>query len=248
MKTPLFALLVLVGCYRPDVVDGGLRCSPTYSCPDGFACETASGYCRRHPNNDAGHEVGDSGADAREAGTDAKDAGPLKLIGEFCTIMNQGLPSQTDDCGAGLACIEDGCNRRCYKRCGSDGDCTNSTCSREVSGGLVCDVPFVDCSPVGMTSGCAGSMAVACYLSSSTPTRTICDCPFNAVGANSDCAHSRDCIRGLACVDRGGRSQCLQVCRIGHDMDCPGGLPGSCHPYTGSPAGTDENQVYGYCF
>jgi hypothetical protein len=183
-----------------------------------------------------------------EAGDDASpsDVG-LKQPLQFCTIYNRGLPTQTDDCVPGSVCMPDGCDDRCYKFCLDDSDCDNAACDRDVGGGQkVCDVPFQACSPVGMTSGCAGS--TVCYLSTSHPDRTVCDCQFGALIENADCVHSRDCFRGLACTDRGsGRSTCLRVCLLASGgADCPGGA-GSCHPYPGTTSGS-TNDTFGYCF
>ena len=88
------------------------------------------------------------------------------------------------------------------------------------AGQKVCDVPFVDtCIPLpgGQNTGCGGTATMACWLSSTSPTRTFCDCPFGDTGSNGPCTRTRDCVRGLACVDRGTGepSSCLQVCRLG---------------------------------
>ena len=103
-----------------------------------------------------------------------------------------------------------------------------------------------------MNTGCgAAGGGMACYISSARPARTICDCPFGATPSNGPCTRSRDCIRGLACVDRGGPTPvCLQVCRLS-DMgvtDCPSHTTGSCRQYFGAPAGTTMNTTYGFCF
>jgi hypothetical protein len=177
-----------------------------------------------------------------------------RAVMESCTIESNNSMQQTDNCGAGLVCIEDGCFARCFKFCKNDQDCTNTSCSRDVgSGQKVCDVPWVDtCTPLGGNSnaGCAGGN-MACYISSATPEHTICDCPQNGQPGNSACTKTRDCFPGLACVMRPTFANpiCLQVCRISlNGSDCPGMTPGSCHAYTGLPPGTPSNQMFGYCF
>jgi hypothetical protein len=174
---------------------------------------------------------------------------PRNLL-ESCTIESGNSQMQTDNCGAGMVCIEDGCFPRCFKFCKKDADCTNTSCSRDVGGGQkVCDVPWVDaCTPLGggSNSGCTGTN-MACYISSATPVHTICDCPQGGMPANLPCTKTRDCFPGLACVDRGGAGFCTQVCRLSRDAgsDCLGNQ--ACHPYTGFPPGQPANSRFGYC-
>lgn len=241
----LVLVSLLVGCYSPRIGDF-LKCAPSagHTCPSGYVCDGE--YCRSAGSDRAIERPRDAGAEVQ---TDASvDTSPdFKQPGAFCTIFSQGLPTQTDDCAPGSVCQADGCDYRCYKFCSDDLGCNNAACNRDVTGGLkVCDVPFHACNPVGATSDCASS--TVCYLSASHPDRTICDCPFDAKGENTDCARSRDCIRGLACVDPGsGRSICLRVCLLSSGgADCPGGA-GSCRPYRGAPPGA-ANDTFGYCF
>src|SRR5262245_32935112 len=184
-----------------------------------------------------------------------------RTLMETCIIESEGSAAQTDNCGAGLVCIRDGCATRCFQFCQNDGDCTNASCTRNIvrpdggaTVGKVCDVPYVDgCTPLmgGMNMGC-GNGTMSCYLSSSNPTHTICDCPFNAMGPDRPCMFSRDCNRGLVCVDLGPPNTtpvCRQVCRLSDNgvMDCPQRTAGSCHAYFGIPPGTSSHMTYGYC-
>jgi hypothetical protein len=251
---------------RPDAVDagpdGGDGGSPEVgpSCFDPKPnCTPAIGMC--DPFCGSGCTGRDGAAPCREK-CSVNTAGNLtcnepRMMGfprglmQSCQIESNGSGAQTDNCGPGLVCIEDGCFARCYQFCRVNADCTDSTCTRDVGGGhWVCDVPFVDsCVPLpGMqNTGCGGGN-MACYLNSASPTHTICDCPFNAVGQNQPCTVSRDCIRGLACADPGNGQGpvCLQVCRRG-TSDCPNG-PNSCRQYLGLPAGATPHPTYGYCF
>ncbi len=180
----------------------------------------------------------------------------LKKVNEPCMISSEGLPNQTDDCGAGLVCLTDACRKRCYQFCRTDADCTNanSGCSRPLAGGLkVCDVPFVDgCVPLGggANMGCSGGATEACYLSSSHPTHTICDCPFMAGGEQAPCTRSRDCLPGLACAFTPVDGPiCLRVCRLSNNgSDCPSMTPGSCRLYPGNPPGATTHATFGFCF
>jgi hypothetical protein len=186
-----------------------------------------------------------------------------RVLMDTCTIESEGSAAQTDNCSPGLVCIRDGCpSPRCFQFCQNDGDCTNASCTRAIAspdggatGTQVCDVPYVDsCTPLGsnMNTGCGSGGTMSCYLSSSSPTHTICDCPFNAKGPGEACNYSRDCNRGLVCVDVGPPSTnpiCLQVCRLSDNglMDCPQRVAGACRPYLGIPRGTVSHPTYGYC-
>jgi len=308
---PPFALLlagaVPLACFKPAIVDGGLKCNMTAgakACPDGYVCDHADGRCTRHPT-DAGKDVsGDVLTDvpASEVGDLLSEDGPAcfqpvagctsgagtcdptcqtgcacrqkcsvstngtltcnapqmqgfpRGLMQSCTYESLGSNQQTDNCGPGLVCVDDECFPRCYKFCQTDNDCTTASCTRDIGGGQkVCDVPFVDtCVPLmgGQNTGCTGN-TMSCYLSSTTPMHTICDCPQGASGPNGPCTKSRECNRGLACVDRGngGTPTCLQVCRLNVDggTDCNNGQV--CHPYLGIPPGppANANANFGYC-
>lgn len=184
---------------------------------------------------------------------------PRALL-QSCTISSNGSGAQTDNCAPGLVCVQDlSCSPRCFQFCRTDGDCVNSSCSREVGsrqdGGVtrkVCDIPFVDsCVPLpgSQNTGC-GTGAMACYISSASPTHTICDCPFNAGSSNDPCTRTRDCVPGLACVDRGdGAPICLQVCRLSNmGLDCISNPAiGACKEYTGLPPGPAHHPTFGFC-
>lgn len=169
-------------------------------------------------------------------------------------ISFEGTSNQTDNCQPGLVCLEDFCGKRlCHAFCRSDADCPNAACARDVgSGNRICDVPFVDtCAPLpgSNNTGCgAVSMNAGCYLSSSHPTHTVCDCPNGDKPANADCSRSRECLPGLVCVDpNGAGSICLRVCRLaGPQSDCP--LGQSCREYRGTNLSNSPHPTYGYCF
>jgi hypothetical protein len=168
-----------------------------------------------------------------------------------CERFNPGAPTQADACNPGLVCLagaDDGCGGRCYQFCRVESDCSNAPCDKSIAGGRkVCDVPFVTCNPVMPVSGCPG--AQSCYLSTSHPTRTICDCA-GAVAQNDPCNRSRDCFPGLVCVDPSntGDFRCRQVCLLStNGSECPGGAgPNRCEPFMGNST-TMTNTTYGFC-
>jgi hypothetical protein len=307
LLSPLLVMLlgaIALACYKPNILDGGLKCADAgaKACPEGFTCR--SGLCYRP---DGGGESRPPDApldmvDARDASdaydgpcfealpgctpgpgmcdpvcqsgcTGCRDKCSINTVGaltcnpptvlmyprtlmQSCTPDSEGMGRQSDNCEPGLVCIgEQSCFARCFKFCKNDGDCTNATCTREVvvgqGGQKVCDVPFVDtCVPLlgSANTGC-GPGAMACWLSSASPTHTLCDCPFGATPSNGPCTRTRDCVQGLTCVvPRAGEpSVCLQVCRLG-STECPGNNPASCRQYFGNPPGPVPHPTFGYCY
>jgi hypothetical protein len=233
----------------PICFESKVGCAPQGGRCDPF-CQTGCGGCREKCSlNTAG---------ALTCNEPLLSQFPRTLL-QACTIASEGDDTQTDNCAQGFVCLADpACPARCFQFCRNDNECTNSSCTREVGradGGVVrtvCDVPFVDsCVPLpgSQNSGCP-SLNMACYISSASPTHTICDCPFNAVGPGYPCTRTRECIPGLACVDRGnGGSICLQVCRLSDNgiTDCPSHTAGACRMYTGNPPGATAHATYGFC-
>jgi hypothetical protein len=306
LLSPLLVMLlgaIELACYKPNILDGGLKCADAgaKACPEGFTCK--SGLCYR-PDGGPESRPPDAAVDMVDArdGSDGPDGPPCfealpncisepgtcdpvcqsgcggcrdkcsintvgaltcnpatamtapRALGQTCSVDSEGMTKQNDNCERGLICIaEQSCVARCFKFCRNDSECTDSTCTREVIAGQggqkVCDVPFNDsCVPSVGNTGC-GAGTMACWLSSTSPTHTFCDCPFGATPSNGLCTRTRDCVKGLACVDRGtgDNATCLQVCRLG-SMECPSGLPASCRPYYGNPRGPVPHPTFGYCY
>ena len=175
----------------------------------------------------------------------------MRTLLQPCQIQNDGTANQNDQCAPGLLCVADACGSaagsgRCYQFCRNDGECTNAPCNKDVGGGFkVCDVPYDDCVPLaaGMNTGCTGN-ALMCYLSTSNPSKTICDCEFPPGFREMDvCTRSRECNPGLVCVDPNGQGTklCTRVCRLTVPTDCSFG---SCRVYMDSGV---ANATYGYC-
>jgi hypothetical protein len=302
----LLALIVAssLGCYRPNVVDGKLKCNfdagvGKASCPEGFKCELSSMTCKRHPNNDGGLDLKIDASDMdapvdgpTDGGMDVDcftpranctaDAGlcdpycqsgcgclekcsvntagaltcnPLKS-GQVrnnldpCEIQSPGSQNQIDQCSQGLFCLEDSCTMgtgggRCHQFCRADNECPGGPCNRDAGGGFkYCDVAFADCVPLpsSANTGCVGILA--CWISTSDVSKTVCDCQFStALHENDTCTRSRECFVGLVCApNQTGVKVCSRVCRIGGPAsDCP---TGTCQ--TLSENGK-TNTTFGFC-
>jgi hypothetical protein len=171
-------------------------------------------------------------------------AGLVRQLGESCTVDKAGSAGQTDNCAAGLLCIQASCGSSCFKFCRVDADCPGSECSRTLTGGVkFCDVPAVKtCNPVtGLApTNCPGS-AQGCYVSATVPDETRCDCPFADVHEGGDCTVSRDCLPGLVCADPNGQNHfiCERACKLtGTVSGCT--APATCNSIKGS-------KTFGFC-
>ena len=225
-------------CYEPKP-----SCTPT---PGGGMCDP---YC----------QTGCMGCRERcsvnTAGTltcNQLASGQVRGLMQPCQVQGAGTAGQIDQCAPGLVCLEDSCGGgggggRCYQFCRSNAECTNAPCNRDVAGGFtVCDVPYDECVPLPASgnTGCTGA-AIMCYLSTSDPSRTICDCQFPpGLGEGDVCTFSRQCNPGLVCVDPNGQGTtlCTRVCRLaGPQSDC---TIGNCRTYMENGV---ENPTYGFC-
>jgi hypothetical protein len=165
--------------------------------------------------------------------------------GQSCSPVSEGESAQTDDCEPGLVCVEESCGTLCVRFCRADKDCPNSTCTRMLPGGLMgCDVPPSACNPVTALDGGATNCAAAaqgCYLSPTATDQTFCDCPAHAQPPGTACTDSRDCVRGLTCVDATGGNNflCHITCTlVGPTSGCQG--TETCHAL-------GNNVKFGYC-
>lgn len=232
-------------CFRPkencEPADAAARCDPW--------CQSGCTGCKEKCS---ANTLGDLTCNTIVSGTVRNEL-------QTCTLVSAGTAAQSDACAPGLVCLEDACtgggSGRCYRFCRSDADCPNSQCNRmQPSGWKVCDVPNVEtCNPITPGSvGCPSGQG--CYIAISRPTHTVCDCPGAGL-ANEFCSGSRSCFPGLLCVDPNGGTDtiCLKVCDLTRNgADCPGGIQGSCHMYSGNTGGADGgamfNTKFGFCF
>lgn len=247
----LLAAVLGLGCYNPNITDGGLACGSGGACPDNFHC-ASDGRCHRAP--DAGRDMGAVCTSATPPALCSRDRGSracnptcnagctcgwcgaevdgtiacltgtpgTKGVGEVCD------PSRTTDCAPGLRCRNENCKGagRCYKFCDSDVDCPTAGTTCSISGGTLCSLADSACDPVVMT-GCPSGFA--CYP---TGTTAYCDCAGTAA-SGAGCVLTRDCMPGYGCVGPLGGGVCKKVCKT--SSDC--GALGVC-----TAAG-----AYGYC-
>jgi hypothetical protein len=176
-------MLALVGCYRPNIVEGGFKCGPTTRkrCPDGFVCDPASNTCRQMPIRDgAARDLGaDDRAGARDLAADpAGDRGQTMCLGPRagCTPADPGALCDPF-CQTGCAC-----DQRCSVNSGGALTC-NPPLNGTLQGGQVCNVQSGG--TTDQTDGCAPGLVClseACGMHCFPFCRTDADCP------NSTCS------------------------------------------------------------
>jgi hypothetical protein len=228
----LLLLGFMVGCFNPDIHNGGLACGPGGSCPEGFVCSSGACYNRlpTAPTVDAAVGTGGSDGQTVEVGQS------LIRIGDSCDLIMAG-GVVTDRCVPGSVCVEGNVWHICMAVCSTSQDCTGgAVCERrrraqtsaaEVS---VCGLPTVTCNPIaGVVSGCPSGRY--CYVDA---PRTVCEIT-SGDGQQSPCLYSRDCLPGYLCAADGpGAGRCYPACTAG--STCP--RMTTCSAMTG----------LGYCF
>jgi hypothetical protein len=153
IKWPIWATLLgsamVIGCYRPNISEGGLKCTAAGACPDGFTC-ASDGRCYKgdaeliapicdskppmpsctnaaasgqkcNPNCDTGCDCGFCSV-ANGATTCLTVTAGDSAVGAICD------PRQPAPCQKGLYCrpecgSSDPALGRCYKFCATASDC-----------------------------------------------------------------------------------------------------------------------------
>ena len=261
MVVAAIAAAAIAGCYKPDIVDGGLRCADGRVCPEGFHC-AATGLCAKGPppvceaampHIDQICEP-DVGTDCDPICQSRCDCGRCTLVGAklTCTAAGdkqhgQACNPDADDCAPGHICRRDcdGLVARCYRFC-RNGANTRDVCDGQAcdimlndpdglaTGVSVCEPPLEDCNPVGAANGCDNPM-LGCYVSNSATGRTVCDCK-GAGQPGGACGVFSSCIPGYRCITLNGVNTCLKTCTIGSATDCS---PNLCMSAGGG--------MYGFC-
>jgi hypothetical protein len=234
MRRVLWIVLAVVGCFNPRYQEGGFHCGSGGSCPSGELCSPVDNRCYSLQHLPVRP---DGGTDSD--GAPAVEVAPtLHLLGETCDPRNAGLPDRSDNCAAGLICIDGTSQAQCFKLCQTSTDCGGAACeSRRVDFNVstlakVCALQVTSCDPLeAATSPCPGGV---CYLVG--PTDTVCEIT-SGEGSRTACSYSRDCLPGNTCPTEGVRPRyCAPVCLTAAPR-CPAGT--TCQPTT---------HTYSYCF
>lgn len=136
-----------MACYRPHILDGGLKCAPVTvkRCPDGLQCDPASNTCRTSVADSAPIDQVPDPADARDLPVDPT----VDRSEAMCLAPRPDCVAQTP------AAV---CDPYCRSGCG----CSNR-CSVTAAGLLTCNAPGSAALAVGQTCS---------ILSSGMPVQT----------------------------------------------------------------------------
>jgi hypothetical protein len=207
--------LVLAGCFKPDIQEGGFVCSTTgKACPDGFQC-AADNRCRRSltPAGDAGEPMCSSPPVAptcQEGPRTGELCNPACQKGcecGRCNVVSSGhaacVPSGTaklgevcklgnaDNCGSGLICLQEACGDslgRCYRHCTSNDQCGGTICQIPIEDARGQDTGFKTCDvPPQVCDPVAntGCPDAALNCYLTSANLTLCDCPGGAPGGKN---------------------------------------------------------------
>jgi hypothetical protein len=152
---PVSIGLILTGCYKPSITDGGLICAEAGKpCPDGFSCDPTDNHC--HTGSALVEDASTCSVPPVAKLCDdlpgpGQDCNPICQVGCSCgrcnisstgdgvctispgskTVGQVCLISAADDCAPGLACIQEACGNnlaRCRRICQNNGQCTTGFC------------------------------------------------------------------------------------------------------------------------
>jgi len=174
-------------------------------------------------------------------------SGGFQPVGDSCSIGNEGLSNQFDNCVPGALCLSDsGSNPHCFALCNTSAECANygalcvgryltpSASSRFVR---VCDPPLKACDPFASTTNCAN-----CYVTEPSATgasQTVCEYWSGPRVRTTDmCQSSADCTGRRVCPQgTTARSHfCSNLCEVSGTHPC--GVNETCVPI---------GSRYGYC-
>lgn len=178
------------------------------------------------------------------------NVGPRGL-GERCDVLGAATSSRSDNCSAGLICVEGNVGNYCLKLCRGDGDCDGTKCeprtlelAKASNVASVCGLAPTACDPTlnAASAGCPANHV--CYLVEPGGTSngaTVCEIRSGETARNLSCTRSRDCLAGLTCPATGpGAGICRPVCSRKTTPDgCPAGT--TCQEESGA-------DTYNFCF
>jgi|HubBroStandDraft_6_1064221.scaffolds.fasta_scaffold75301_2 hypothetical protein len=254
--------LPLAACYRPNIAQGGLRCTDGGLCPDGFTCRS-NGRCYEgdaEPESICDFPPPASKAGCSSTSTASQACDPVCQTGcacGFCGVTSGAIkclslaegtkdvgaicnPQSQSDCKPGLFCRAE-CQTttvgRCYQFCVSSNDCTApSLCnaSSPDSPLSLCSLPSQQCDPIALT-GCESTpSALACYAENNAQA---CECP-GTIAAGIKCAFASQCVPGYTCISLTATADptCQKVCLSASDCT----PPATCSSPTVGPYGICE--------
>lgn len=260
-------LLVLVGCYSPNIAPGGYRCGDAGACPSGYRC--AADHRCYSDSVDAKLDlpvVCDSGTSATPVCTAAAISGECNPGCQsgcscgWCAVVNgaskciEGTagtkdvgvicdPARKSDCKVGLYCQPECGTGRCYKLCNSNDDCgSSSKCdqkAQKVTDGGSALTPFSLC-----------RLVVTC--DPTVASSAMCPAPFGCyptgLGSQTECDCAGSISSGQGCMF-------LNDCQGGFSCNGQSGDAGTicqqtCTSSAQCTAGSCQNHTstpFGYC-
>jgi hypothetical protein len=187
----------MLGCYKPNIFDGGFQCDPgSKPCPDGFLCDPSTNTCRRHIGG--AEEGGIGGAGGAGDGGDARDA-------------TDGTSDRTDAVDA--ACLmprasctpQTTCDPFCQTGCGC-----HEKCSVNTAGTLTCNAP-VGTTPRTLGQSCDISSPGSGAQTDTCAPGLVCMADSCGYRCYQFCRGDNDCTSATCSRDAGGGKMVCDV-------------------------------------
>jgi hypothetical protein len=261
----LLGMLLVGGCYSPNIPQGAFTCGPGGACPASYHCvaannrcysvadasidvpcksvTTAPQVCSASPVGgqacNPGCQTGCNGCGwcgvVNGAASCLQGTAGTKDIGDLCN------PSNSQDCKAGLYCQPECGKGRCYQLCDplvKDNCSAPSTCSQAIAPAGTMTLPFKLCSLVVSCDPVsqASTTCPAPFACYPTGNGALTEC--DCPGATPDgqpCINLADCQSGSSCNGTRTGSLCLPTCALANSQ-CAAGS--TCNPV---------GSTYGYC-
>ncbi len=257
----LLTALSVVGCYNPNIVEGGLMCGPNRACPDDYKCASNSRCYRRDAGTDvpAAPQCMSTTPDAATCSRplDGQPCNPACEYGcscGWCAVSGgavsclTGKPgtkkvgdtcdsSNATDCSPGLYCLAECGTAHCHKYCDRAHD--NADCA---SLGTTCSVTAINnksyqfsvCAlPQNACNPVTGGGCASGFACFAFSASVECDCAGTKT-TGMGCKLLQDCAPGYTCINAGGDQSCRKTCMT--NGECPSGT--TC---------VNQSPTYGYC-